>query len=300
MKKNLGYISAINPDKNKNYQIYRFREEAKHFSVNLIEIHPTKTKIAATPSGIKLFNEDDKIIPDCQAVYRKTINSKSALAIQEALIENGSYSLFSEKSRNSREKLFAYLTFAINKLPFPKTFVLSNKDNLDSCLDYFNHQFPLVVKFSKTTHGVGTILVESGTSLNSIIDYLFENKAGDYPEPALVQEYIKESKGRDIRVVVLNDEVIAAVERDNSKKDFRSNVFQGAEVKNIKLNSEQKEVAVKSVKVLGLKFGGVDLMFGKQGPLLTEVNSPCDYSFVEQKTNINITRKIFQALIPGL
>lgn len=140
------------------------------------------------------------------------------------------------------------------------------------------------------------MLVESETSLKSIIDYLLETKSSEYPEPALVQEYIKESKGRDIRAVVLNDEVIAAVERNNSQNDFRSNVFQGAEVKNIKLSPKQKEVAIKSVKVLGLKFGGVDLMFGKQGPLITEINSPCQYGFVEEKTKINITRKIIQAL----
>mgnify|MGYP000200243136 CR=1 FL=1 len=101
MKKNLAYISTISSNKNKNYQISRFREESKHLGINLIEIHPTKTKIMSTPEVLKLYNELGKIIPDCQAVYRKTINSTSALAIQESLIKNGANFLFSEKKRGS-------------------------------------------------------------------------------------------------------------------------------------------------------------------------------------------------------
>jgi len=295
MKKNLAYISVISSDKNKNYRIYRFREEAKHLGVNLIEIHPTKTKIIATPSGIKLYNEHGKIIPDCQAVYRKTTNSTSALAIQETLIKNGANFLFSEKSRNSKEKLFAYLIFAKHKLSFAKTFVLSNRDNKNSCLDFFDHKFPLVIKISKGTSGIGTMLVESEISFNSVVDYLLGDKSSKYPEPALVQEYIKGSKGRSVRVVVLNNEVIAAVE-SNNQNDFRSHAFHGGEHKNINLTSQQKEVAIKAVKVLGLKFGGVDLLFGKKGPLITEVNSPCNIGFVEKKTGINITKKIILAL----
>ena len=296
MKKNLAYISVLSSDKNKNYRIYRFREEARYLGVNLIEIHPTKTKIIATPEGIKLYNEFGKIIPDCQAVIREIVNNKSALAIQKALIANGANCLSSINKKIGREKLSDYLLFAKNKLPFPKTFILLDRDNVNLCLDFFEHKFPLVIKFSKTTSGIGTILIESEISFNSIIDYLLENKSSEYSEPALIQEYIRESKGRDVRVVVLNNEVIAAVERNNSQNDFRSNISQGGKARNINLTSQQEGIAIKAVKVLGLKFGGVDLLFGKKGPLITEVNSPCNIGFVEKKTGINITRKIIQSL----
>lgn len=112
------------------------------------------------------------------------------------------------------------------------------------------------------------------------------------PNQMIFQEYIKESYGRDVRLNVVGDKVVAAMERCN-KDDFRANITNGGAMKKYTPSSEECDIAVKACKALGLDFGGVDLLFGKEGPLLCEVNSNAHIKNILDCTGINVADEIF-------
>jgi ribosomal protein S6--L-glutamate ligase len=108
----------------------------------------------------------------------------------------------------------------------------------------------------------------------------------------LLQKYLKETKGSDIRVFILNNEIIAVMQRIPAKGDFRSNIHQGGRMKKVTLTNQEKQLALNATRVLGLKLAGVDLMRARKEPLVLEVNASPGFEGLEKITGINIARKI--------
>jgi len=127
---------------------------------------------------------------------------------------------------------------------------------------------PLVVKLLEGTQGVGVVLVESKSAARSVIDAFRQLDAH-----FLVQEFIKEASGRDIRCLVIGDEVVAAMERVSDGTDFRSNLHRGGTTHEIELTSDELKIAKMATKALGLEVAGVDILRSDRGPLVLEVNS---------------------------
>ncbi len=146
--------------------------------------------------------------------------------------------------------------------------------------------FPLVIKESYGSFG---FQVYKAHDLYDAIEI-----ANDIsPNQMIFQEYIAESKGRDLRLNVVGDRVVAAMERYNDK-DFRANVTNGGKMKRYEPTKEEAEIAVKACRVLGLDFGGVDLLFSKNGPLLCEVNSNAHVKNILDCTNVNVADAIME------
>lgn len=271
------------------YRYDRYKEEAEKRGCEVIEINPTKASVGIARDGKRQLVVGGKAIePQADAVFMVTPFGKNAKLIENAYIDNGAKSMWIPDS-NARHRLFGKTgqgdRFASMQVPTPRTFVVTNASDVDAAIEYFNSEFPLILKAESgpQTCGIGVMIAESERSLKPMVEFLATQNTG-----VVVQEFIEESAGIDYRVVVVGDEVVGAVKRDNSGDDFRANIAQGGTASIEEVSDEIKEIAVKACKANGALFGGVDILPTKTGPVVIEVNTPCDFSFVEEVTGVNV------------
>lgn len=142
---------------------------------------------------------------------------------------------------------------------------------------------PLVVKLVEGTQGIGVVLAETRQTAESVIDAFRGLNA-----QILVQEYIKEAHGRDIRCLVIGDRVVAAIERQAKEGDFRSNLHRGGMARIASITEQERQIAVKATQTLGLNVAGVDILPSARGPLVVEVNASPGFEGVEKTTGTDI------------
>jgi ribosomal protein S6--L-glutamate ligase len=157
-----------------------------------------------------------------------------------------------------------------HQIPMPKTVVLFGTQNINTVMNEF--QYPVIVKSAYGAGGSGIFIAESRRSLKPVVEYLLSNKASNR-EPIKIQEYIGESKGKDLRLFVVGKKVVAAMQRSAQRGEFRSNFHKGGNVKAIEPTEEENTMAVQASREMGLDIGGVDILRTKRGPMIIEVNS---------------------------
>lgn len=150
---------------------------------------------------------------------------------------------------------------------------------------------PLIVKLLEGTQGVGVVLAETSKAAESVITAFKSLKAD-----ILVQEFIKEAGGRDIRCFVVGEKIIGSMQRVAKEGEFRANVHLGGAVKPVEITSEEKKLALKATKVLGLRCAGVDIIRSKSGPKVLEVNSSPGLEGIEEATKKDIAGEIIKYL----
>jgi ribosomal protein S6--L-glutamate ligase len=150
---------------------------------------------------------------------------------------------------------------------------------------------PLVVKLLEGTQGIGVVLAETKQAAESVIEAFRGLDAN-----ILVQEYIKEAGGSDIRAFVVGDLVVAAMQRTAKDGEFRSNLHRGGTAKKIKLTPEERTTAVRAAKAMGLRMAGVDLLRSNHGPLVLEVNSSPGLEGIEEASGVDVGAKIYAFL----
>ena len=182
----------------------------------------------------------------------------------------------------SRDKLFAHQLMMMHKLPMPDTAFASAHVDTEDLINMVGGT-PLVVKFLRSTQGKGVLLAESRKSAASLIEALRNAEAS-----FLVQQFVSESAGQDLRCIVLDGRVIAAMTRHSISGDFRANLHQGGVAMETKISPEERKLAIKAASKLGLKFAGVDILRSAKGPLLLEVNSSPGLEGIEKATGIDI------------
>lgn len=188
----------------------------------------------------------------------------------------------------SRDKLRSLQLLSREGIGMPVTgFAHSPKDTHD--LIKMVGGTPLVIKLLEGTQGVGVVLAETTKAAESVIQAFFGLRAN-----IIVQEYIKESNGADIRCLVLGNKVIAAMKRQGMPGEFRSNLHQGGTAEAVKISKEERETAVSAAKAMGLTFAGVDLLRSARGPLVMEVNSSPGLEGVEKSTGKNIAGMVIE------
>ena len=189
----------------------------------------------------------------------------------------------------TRDKLRAGQLFAKEKIDQPYTLVSRNTTDIDDILSQL--ELPVIIKLAKGTHGNGVVLAETKKAAKSALQafYLYNEDGTNI----LVQEYIKESAGTDIRAFVVGSQVVASMQRKSLDDDFRSNLHRGGEGKSIKLTDAEKKVAVHAAKAMGLNIAGVDIMRSNRGPLVLEVNASPGFG-IEKITGRNVGGKIIE------
>lgn len=154
---------------------------------------------------------------------------------------------------------------------------------------------PLVIKVLEGTQGKGVVLAETNNAAESVIDMLKSLDAY-----FLVQEYIKEAGGADIRCLVIGDKVVASMKRQGAAGEFRSNLHRGGTGSSVKITPEERSAAIRAAKAMGLNIAGVDLLRSKHGPLVMEVNSSPGLEGIEKNTGKDIAGQIIDFIVRAL
>ncbi len=186
----------------------------------------------------------------------------------------------------SRDKLRAHQLLARKGVGMPITGYAHSADATDELIAFVGGA-PLIVKLMESTHGQGIVLAETDKAAEGVIN-AFRGLNANF----LVQEYIKESGGSDIRCFVVGERVVAAMMRTAKEGDFRSNLHRGGTASKVKLLPEERALAVKAAKVMGLNVAGVDLIRSAQGPLVLEVNSSPGLQGIERVTQKDVADMI--------
>jgi ribosomal protein S6--L-glutamate ligase len=188
----------------------------------------------------------------------------------------------------SRDKLRSLQILSRAGLGMPKTAFANEAKDLDNMIEQVGGA-PCVIKLLEGTQGIGVILAENQKAAKSVLEAFLKLKAN-----MLVQEFIKESKGADIRAFVVDGQVVGAMKRQAKDGEFRSNLHRGGTASLIKLTTEEKATAIKAAKKLGLGIAGVDMLQSDRGPLIMEVNSSPGLEGIEGATGEDIAGKIIQ------
>ena len=236
--------------------------------------------------GGNILNKFDAIIPRIKPAV-----TFYGCAILRQFKHLGVYCLNSADAiTQSRDKLFASLLFSENDIDIPITgFAKSPQDTKD--LIRMVNGAPLIIKLLESTQGRGVVLAETNKAAESVINAFKSVKTN-----ILVQEFIKEANGQDIRCFVVNGKVVAAMQRQAEKGEFRANIHQGGSASIIKITPAERKLAIKAAKTLNLAVAGVDIIRSNKGPLLLEVNSSPGLEGIEKATGIDIAHSMIQAI----
>ncbi|MFW5943018.1 MAG: ATP-grasp domain-containing protein [Chloroflexota bacterium] len=197
----------------------------------------------------------------------------------------------SQAIAQSRDKLRSLQLMQSADLPTPKTAIVSNLDQLGDAIDTVNG-FPIVIKILRGTQGKGVILAPNLVTARAVLSIFFRHGH----KPILVQEFIDEADGRDLRLLVIGDRCVAAMQRIAPQGDFRANLHRGATSARIRPDEAIEELALRAATLHRLGVAGVDIIFSQRGPLLLEVNSSPGLEGIETTTRTDIATEVVRYL----
>jgi len=183
---------------------------------------------------------------------------------------------------NSRDKLRSLQVLSRHQIGIPPTTFVRDRRDILPAIERVGGA-PVIIKLLEGTQGVGVILADSVKIAEAIIETLHSKS-----ENVLVQKFVKESRGRDIRAIVIGNQVVAAMRRSARGDEYRSNVHRGGTTETVELDESFRETAVRSAQIMGLRIAGVDMLEGKDGPLVMEVNSSPGLEGIETATQLDV------------
>jgi ribosomal protein S6--L-glutamate ligase len=275
-----------------NYSTKRLKEEAlkRGHEVKVIKYRDCYASIEQNNPTVSYRGSDlerfDAIIP------RIASNMTGyGTAIVRQLEMQGVYSVSSSIAINrSRDKLRSMQLLAKAGVGIPKTVVSRNTTDIDDLLDQLGGM-PVIIKLARGTHGNGVVLAETKKAAKSVLQAFY--LTNDDGTNILLQEFVKESAGTDIRAFVVGSRVVASMKRQSLDDDFRSNLHKGGEGVAIKLTEEERKMAIKAAKAMGLNIAGVDMMRSDRGPLVLEVNASPGFG-VEKITGRDVASAVIE------
>ena len=283
---------AILSNGNANYSTRRLKEEAEKrgHEVKVIKYKNCYISIERHDNRVyykgKPLDKFDAIIPRISSSM-----TKYGTAIVRQLEMQGEYVLSKSLAIvRARDKLRSMQLLAKNDIDVPKTLISRNTTDIDELLDQLG-EMPVIIKLASGTHGNGVVLAETKKAAKSVMQAFYLND--DSGPNILLQEFIKESAGTDIRAFVVGSKVVASMQRQSLDDDFRSNLHKGGNGTPIKLTPEEEKVAIKAAKMMGLSVAGVDIMRSSRGPLVLEVNASPGFG-IERVTGRNVAGKIIE------
>ena len=273
-----------------NYTTRRLKEEAikrghKVKVVNYAKCYMTIEK------GNPVVYYKGKILDDFDAVIPRIAQSytKYGTAVVRQFEMRDVYTLAKSIAINrSRDKLRASQLLAKAQVGVPKTVFARETADFESVIQLAGGA-PLIIKVARGTHGNGVVLAETNKAAQAVMQAFYVEGV-----TFVVQEFVKESAGTDIRALVVGNRVVASIKRQSLDDDFRSNTHQGGVGKPVKLTAEEERTAVKAAKAMGLPVCGVDMMRSARGPVVLEVNSSASIKTPELLTGRNVAEKVIE------
>lgn len=232
----------------------------------------------------------DAIIPRIGA----SVTYYGAAVIRQFEMQNVFSSVSSQSLVRSRDKLRSMQLMSTAGLGMPKTAFTNFSNDSDTIIKQVGG-VPLIIKLLEGTQGLGVVLAETKKAASSVMEAFNGLKAR-----VIVQEFIAEAKGADLRALVVNGHVVGAMKRQGMEGEFRSNLHRGGSAVIVELSEDEERAAVVAAKTLGLKVAGVDMLQSDRGPLILEVNSSPGLKGIEQATQFDIAGKIIEFMVEGV
>lgn len=273
-----------------NYTTKRLKEVAIERGHTVRVVNYAKCYMAVEKSNPVVYYKGEKL-EDIDAIIPRIAQSytKYGTAVVRQLEMQGVYSTASSIAINrSRDKLRTYQLLARAGVGIPKTVFARETADFEEVLELAGGA-PVIIKVARGTHGNGVVLAETRKAAKAVMQAFFVEGVN-----FLVQEFVEESAGTDIRAVVVGGRVVASIKRQSLDDDFRSNTHQGGVGKTVKLTEEEEKTALKAAKAMGLPICGVDMMRSARGPLVLEVNSSASIKTPELITERNLAEKIIE------
>lgn len=273
-----------------NYTTKRLKEVAKERGHEVYIINYAKCYVSVEKEQLiirykgKSLGHFDAVIPRIAQSY-----TRYGTAIVRQFESQGSFTTASSIAiTRSRDKLRAYQILAKAGVAIPKTVFARETANFEDVVSLAGGT-PLIIKVARGTHGNGVVLAETPKAAKAVMQAFYVEGVN-----FLVQEFIEESAGQDIRALVVGSRVVASIKRQSLDDDFRSNTHQGGFGQVVKLTEDESKTAVKTAKAMGLPICGVDMMRSHRGPLVLEVNSSASIKTPELITKRDVATKIIE------
>lgn len=282
---------AILSNGNANYSTKRLVEEARSHGHDVKVIKYKNCYLSLDEKHPNVYYHGEKLEGYDAIIPRISNNmTRYGCAIVRQFEMQGLWTLSSSIAiTRARDKLRAAQILTKAGVDTPKTLVSRNSADIDDLLEQIG--LPVIIKLASGTHGNGVVLAETKKAAKSVLQafYIYNEDGTNI----ILQEFIEESAGTDIRAFVVGSKVVASMKRQSVSDDFRSNLHKGGEGSTIKLTDEEKKVAVQAAKAMGLHVAGVDLMRSTRGPLVLEVNASPGFG-IEKVTGRNVAEKIIE------
>jgi len=272
-----------------NYSTRRLKEEASRRGHDVRVVNYAKCYVTLE-SGKPVVRYEGESLHDIDVIIPRiaaNLTNYGSSMVRQFEMQNVFTTTTSIAIVRSRDKLRSTQLLAKAGIGIPKTVFARETADLDDVLDQVGGA-PVIIKVASGTHGNGVVLAETKKAAKAVMQAFYVEGVS-----FIVQEYVAESAGTDIRAFVVNGKVVASMKRQSLDDDFRSNLHQGGEGNIVKLTDEERRTAIKAAKTMGLPICGVDMMRSDRGPLVLEVNSSPGFG-IEKVTGRNVAEKIIE------
>lgn len=272
-----------------NYSTKRLKEEAQKRGHEVRIINYAKCYVTLE-SGKPVVRYNGESLADIDVIIPRiaaNLTSYGSSIVRQFEMQNVFTATASLAIVRSRDKLRSTQLLAKAGIGIPKTVFARETADLDDVLDQVGGA-PAIIKVARGTHGNGVVLAETKKAAKAVMQAFYVEGVS-----FIVQEFVAESAGSDIRAFVVNGKVVASMKRQSLDDDFRSNLHQGGEGSVVRLTEEERRTAVRAAKAMGLPICGVDMMRSERGPLVLEVNSSPGFG-IEKVTGHNVAEKIIE------
>jgi len=283
-------LLATDPELYSNRRIIEAGQERGH-EMEFLSIKDCYIKLDG--NNPEMHYRGGRILDDFDAIIPRIRPSSTfyGCALTRQFEAMGVYTLNSASAiTQSRDKLYALQLLINNGLPIPTTGFANSPLDTDELIKMVGGA-PLIVKLLEGTQGKGVVLAETRKAAESLINAFKSLRAN-----ILVQEFIKEANGKDIRCFVVNGKVVSSIMRTAAPGEFRANIHMGGTASMVKITPEERKIALLAAKTLNLKVAGVDIIRGHNSPLLLEVNSSPGLEGIESASNKDIAGKMIEAI----
>jgi len=273
------------------YSTQRLVEEAEHRGHQVRVINHTKCSVKLGGGRPQIIFEGENIIgwPDVIIPRIGASVSRHGAAIVKEFEMNSVFSTARSLGiLRAQNKVRTLQIMNRKNIPIPQTVFSINPQSIDEQIELLGGP-PVIIKLQEGTQGMGVILAESKKSAKSILDALYNMNTD-----IMLQEFVEESNGEDIRAIVVGNKVVAAMKRKGEKGEFRSNIHRGGTGENVQLSDKERKIALRATNYLSLPVAGVDMIRSKKGPLLIEVNGSPGFQGIEAYTKINVATEVIK------
>ncbi len=272
-----------------NYSTKRLKEEAILRGHSIRVINHAKCYVALEKSSPVVYYEGETLVNIDAIIPRigQSITKYGSAMVRQFEMQGVFTTTSSIAITRSRDKLRTMQLMARADVGIPKTIFARETADLTDVIEKAGGA-PLIIKVARGTHGNGVVLAETKKAAEAVMQAFYVEGVN-----FLVQEFVKESAGMDIRVIIVGGKVVASMKRQSLDDDFRSNIHQGGEGKTVKLTEEERKLAQKAAKAMGLPFCGVDMMRSDKGPLVLEVNPSPGFA-IEKVTGRNVAKEVIE------